>query len=78
MAMITGMASDTIRRGWRELDDELQQQPVDRICHQGGGRLPTEKTPVAVDSLNSLLETQTAGDPLSRKKWVRCSLRLLE
>ncbi|MEZ4676580.1 MAG: ISAzo13 family transposase [Caldilineaceae bacterium] len=36
-----------------------------------------KKTPVAVDSLNSLLETQTAGDPLSRKKWVRCSLRYL-
>jgi hypothetical protein len=27
--------------------------------------------------LNSLLETQTAGDPMSRKKWVRCSLRYL-
>lgn len=38
-----GMNSNTIRRGWRELDDELQQQPVERIRHQGGGRLPIEK-----------------------------------
>jgi len=43
MTMITGMHSDTIRRGWRELDDELHEQPVDRIRHRGGGRLPTEK-----------------------------------
>lgn len=40
---ITGMHSDTIRRGWRELDNELKGQPTDRIRQPGGGRLRTEK-----------------------------------
>ena len=34
-----------------------------------------KKTPAVLDSLATVLETQTAGDPMSRKKWVRCSLR---
>jgi hypothetical protein len=43
MSEITGLDGNTIRRGWRELDNELKQQPLDRIRHHGGGRLPTEK-----------------------------------
>jgi hypothetical protein len=43
MSEITGMHGNTIRRGWHELDDELKQQPIDRIRHEGGGRFSTEK-----------------------------------
>ena len=43
MSAITGMHSDTIRRGWRELDNELKGQSVERIRQPGGGRLRTEK-----------------------------------
>lgn len=43
MTAITGMHSDTIRRGQRELDEELTDQPSERIRHEGGGRIPTEK-----------------------------------
>ena len=43
MSEITGMHSDTIRRGCRELDNELKDQPSKRIRHPGGGRLRTEK-----------------------------------
>lgn len=43
MSEITGMHGNTIRRGWHELDDELKQEPSDRIRHEGGGRFSTEK-----------------------------------
>jgi hypothetical protein len=43
MSEITGLDDNTIRRGWCELDDNLKQQPVDRIRQAGGGRLSTEK-----------------------------------
>ena len=43
MSEITGMHSDTIRRGGRELDNELKEQPADRIRHPGGGRVCAEK-----------------------------------
>jgi hypothetical protein len=36
-----------------------------------------KKSLEAVRELASLLETQTAGDPMSRQKWIRCSLRHL-
>jgi hypothetical protein len=36
-----------------------------------------KKRPEALNELAALLETQTAGDPMSRQKWVRCSLRQL-
>jgi hypothetical protein len=43
MAHITGMDVETIRRGRRELDAELANQPVDRVRQAGGGRPPAEK-----------------------------------
>lgn len=43
LAQITGMNVETIRRGRRELDDDLQTRPGDRIREAGGGRLLVEK-----------------------------------
>ena len=43
MSQITGMHVDTIRRGRRELDSELQDRPTDRVRLPGGGRPPIEK-----------------------------------
>ena len=43
MSQITGMHVDTIRRGVRELDNELAGRPVDRIRLPGGGRHRVEK-----------------------------------
>ena len=43
MSQITGMHVETIRRGRRELDAELQDRPPDRVRLPGGGRLPVEK-----------------------------------
>ena len=41
--LITGMHVDTIRRGRRELDGELQDRPTERVRLSGGGRPPIEK-----------------------------------
>ena len=43
MSQITGMHIDTIRRGARELDNELAGRPVDQIRLPGGGRQRVEK-----------------------------------
>jgi len=43
VAHITGMDVETIRRGRRELDAELANQPVDRVRQAGGGRPTAEK-----------------------------------
>lgn len=44
MSKVTGMHVETIRRGRRELDEELEGRPVDRIRLPGGGRPPIKKT----------------------------------
>ena len=43
LCQITGLDVETIRRGRRELDDELAQRPVERTREAGGGRPPVEK-----------------------------------
>ena len=43
LALITGMDVETIRRGRRELDEELVSRPVDGVRQAGGGRLTVEK-----------------------------------
>ena len=43
MADITGMHEETIGRGMRELDDDLEDRPLDRVRVPGGGRPQTEK-----------------------------------
>ena len=43
MSQITGMHVDTIRRGRRELDGELENRPTDHVRLPGGGRPPIEK-----------------------------------
>ena len=51
MSQITGMHVDTIRRGRRELDAQLQDRPADRVRLPGGGRPPVEKNNQASDEL---------------------------
>jgi len=43
IAMITGINVNTIRRGRRELEDDLGGRPAERIRLPGGGRKPVEK-----------------------------------
>ena len=43
LAQITGINVNTIRRGRRELGDDLGGRPTDRVRTPGGGRQPLEK-----------------------------------
>ena len=38
MSQVTGIHSDRIRRGRKELDNFLAEQPVERVRQVGGGR----------------------------------------
>lgn len=49
MSEITGMNVETIRRGRRELDEDLAGRPEDRVRLPGGGRPPLKKmTPISL------------------------------
>lgn len=43
LSQITGLNVETIRRGRRELDNDLEDRPADRVRLKGGGRPPVEK-----------------------------------
>lgn len=43
LSQITGMNVDTIRRGRRELEDELAERPAGRVRLPGAGRRTVEK-----------------------------------
>ena len=48
ISLITGLDVNTIRRGRRELSENLQGRPIGRVRVPGGGRKPLEKkTPIA-------------------------------
>jgi len=49
-----------------------------RVRRPGGGRKLTEgKDPTIVTALERMLTDETAGDPMTEQKWIRCSLRQL-
>lgn len=43
MAQVTGLSVETIRRGRHELEDGLENRPMNRVRHPGGGRKRVEK-----------------------------------
>jgi len=43
LSTITGMDVETIRRGRRELDDDLASRSSERVRDEGGGQPPVEK-----------------------------------
>lgn len=43
LAEITGLHPDTIRKGRRELEEDLLGRPLERVRVEGGGRPPVEK-----------------------------------
>ena len=44
MSLITGLHPETIRKGRRELDADLEHRPEDRVRLPGAGRPPRKKT----------------------------------
>lgn len=55
IATLTGINVNTIRRGRRELADDLVGRPVEQTRLPGGGRKPVEK------------KTRTSSPPLKKK-----------
>jgi hypothetical protein len=43
LSQITGINVNTIRRGRREMANDLADRPTDRVREPGGGRKPIEK-----------------------------------
>ena len=79
VSQITGISEKCIRRGHAELDAGLTGRPHDRIRRPGGGRRKLEeKDPELESTLITLVEGDTACDPMSHKKWPRKTLRKLE
>jgi hypothetical protein len=77
LSEITGLASGTIARGGRDLAALLEGRPIERATGRPG-RLSIEKMyPEIKQILEQVVEDDTAGDPMTRKKWVRVSSRKL-
>ena len=75
LSAITGLCPATIRRGRAELAGLLEGTPLERAQGRPGRPSTEEKYPEIKSVLEQLLEDETAGNPMTRKKWVRVSSR---
>jgi Rhodopirellula transposase DDE domain len=74
----TGIARSTIGRGLKELANNDEAAPQDRIRRTGGGRKKaTVKQPGLVETLLELIEASIRGDPEVDLLWVSSSQRHL-
>ena len=74
----TGVSSDTISKGCKELDDEPKIIESGKIRKPGGGRKKLVDTdPTLLSDLDSLIEPTTRGDPESPLRWTCKSTRKL-
>jgi len=70
---ITGASSGRIRRGLKELDDQVDD---DRIRKKGGGRKKKTEEIVGLEQeIQKRIEVDTLGDPESPLKWSSRSMR---
>ena len=70
---LTGMSHHTVIKGMREIKDE-KRKPVTRLRKEGGGRKKIViKNPLIKNSIEDILEENTAGDPMSKLKWTNKS-----
>jgi Rhodopirellula transposase DDE domain len=79
LTQITGLSPMTIRRGCRELKSDLADCPDQGLRAPGGGRYALEVRDSTLEAaLETILATETAGDPMGRRpKAKRSSLRSL-
>jgi hypothetical protein len=85
VAIATGISKTDIRTGLQELEQSEQYPSLfnpkrrpqqGRIRRPGGGRKLVEtKDPSILTAIEHILENDIAGDPMSEKKWVRCSTK---
>jgi len=75
LSLITGLDEKTVRRGRQELEDGLAGLPYDRQRRIGGGRPSAEEQdPELETDLLDIVSPNTAGDPMSSRKWLNCRL----
>jgi hypothetical protein len=64
------MSNTTIRKGIEELKTLEKFEKTERIRKKGGGRKRIDVTnPEIIDELESIMDENTAGDPMSLLKW---------
>lgn len=74
----SGLDYKTIRRGMRELEEEVTL-PKERSRTKGGGRKDvTENDPGIIPDLQTLVEPHTRGDPESPLRWTIKSTRTIQ
>jgi Rhodopirellula transposase DDE domain len=73
MQDLTRLSKPTILRGIRELKTK-DLPPTDRVRRSGGGRKRLEQSdPALTAALRQIMETNTAGDPMSLLRWTNKS-----
>jgi hypothetical protein len=77
VADAVGVSPDTVRRGREELDDP-QPLEVGRSRVHGGGRKRAEELDLGLaGALDSLVDPESRGDPMTPLRWTSKSLRTL-
>ena len=78
LSRLTGISRTTITKGIRELQSGIDSEQATSIRRGGGGRKPLEQTdPQLKAALETMMEENTAGDPMSCLKWTGKSVRKL-
>lgn len=71
---LAGMSHTTIRKGIHELQSPDELKPPNRLRKPGGGRKKVEiKDPKVVEDIETIMDENTAGDPMSLLKWTNKS-----
>jgi len=76
VASASGLSRPTIHKGLREL--EQAPLPLSRVRREGGGRKQIwRQQPAILDELESLIDPESRGDPMSPLRWTCKSTRQL-
>jgi hypothetical protein len=71
ISRIMGICPSTVKSGRRDLADLLMGRPLKERKPSGGRPRVETKHPEIMGALQSILENETAGDPMCERVWVR-------
>ncbi len=76
IAELTGMSHSTIEKGTREIQEKEIVEKPGKLRAEGGGRKKVElKDQKIIDDLETIMDENTAGDPMSFLRWSSKSTR---